>query len=146
MRDVDRALSSHKLLVVLLYQEVREATNDLTHALPLEIVSVLNDFTDVLPEDVPAVLPPIQGIEHQIDLMPGATIPNRPSYRANPEETKELQKQVGELLEKVSSVCPLALVLFQLSWFQKKMALGVCALMVGLLIKLQSSIVIQFQD
>ena len=29
-----------------------------------------------------------------------ATIPNRPAYRSNPEETKELQKQVGELMEK----------------------------------------------
>ena len=32
--------------------------------------------------------------------MPGATIPNRPAYRSNPNETKELQKQVGELKEK----------------------------------------------
>ena len=32
--------------------------------------------------------------------MPGATIPNQPAYRSNPEETKELQKQVGELMEK----------------------------------------------
>ncbi|KAJ9541184.1 hypothetical protein OSB04_027690 [Centaurea solstitialis] len=61
---------------------------------------LLNFSIDVLPEDVPDGLPPIQGIEHQIDLMPGATIPNRPAYRANLEETKELQKQVGELLEK----------------------------------------------
>ena len=32
--------------------------------------------------------------------MPGATILNRLSYRSNPEEIKELQKQVGELMEK----------------------------------------------
>ena len=32
--------------------------------------------------------------------MPGATIPNQLAYRSNPEETKELQKQVGELMEK----------------------------------------------
>ncbi|KAL6346167.1 hypothetical protein AAG906_027901 [Vitis piasezkii] len=30
----------------------------------------------------------------------GATIPNRPTYRSNPEETKELQRQVEELLTK----------------------------------------------
>uniref|UniRef100_A0A2N9I4D7 Reverse transcriptase n=1 Tax=Fagus sylvatica TaxID=28930 RepID=A0A2N9I4D7_FAGSY len=30
----------------------------------------------------------------------GATIPNRPAYRSNPEETKELQRQVEELLAK----------------------------------------------
>lgn len=32
--------------------------------------------------------------------MPGAPIPNRPAYRCNPEETKEIQKQVDELLAK----------------------------------------------
>ncbi|RVW21501.1 Transposon Ty3-I Gag-Pol polyprotein [Vitis vinifera] len=37
---------------------------------------------------------------HQIDFVPGATIPNRPAYRSNPEETKELQRQVEELLTK----------------------------------------------
>ncbi|XP_075657334.1 uncharacterized protein LOC142627371 [Castanea sativa] len=58
------------------------------------------EFEDVLPEEVPHGLPPIRGIEHQIDFIPGASIPNRPAYRSNPEETKELQRQVGELLEK----------------------------------------------
>ncbi|XP_052888020.1 uncharacterized protein LOC108468222 [Gossypium arboreum] len=48
----------------------------------------------------PSGLPPLRGIEHQIDFMPGAVIPNRPAYRANPEETKELQRQVNELMEK----------------------------------------------
>ena len=32
--------------------------------------------------------------------MPGASIPNRPAYRSSPGETKELQKQVEELLAK----------------------------------------------
>uniref|UniRef100_A0A2N9H094 CCHC-type domain-containing protein n=1 Tax=Fagus sylvatica TaxID=28930 RepID=A0A2N9H094_FAGSY len=41
---------------------------------------------------MPSGLPPIRGIEHQIDFVPGATIPNRPAYRSNPEETKELQQ------------------------------------------------------
>ncbi|XP_040994309.1 uncharacterized protein LOC121240848 [Juglans microcarpa x Juglans regia] len=58
------------------------------------------EFEDVLPEEVPYGLPPILGIEHQIDFIPGASIPNRPVYRSNPKETKELQSQVSELLEK----------------------------------------------
>ena len=45
-------------------------------------------------------IPLIRGIKHQIDFFPGATIPNQPAYRSNPEETKELQKQVSELMEK----------------------------------------------
>uniref|UniRef100_A0A2N9GTF8 CCHC-type domain-containing protein n=1 Tax=Fagus sylvatica TaxID=28930 RepID=A0A2N9GTF8_FAGSY len=42
----------------------------------------------------------LEALEHQIDFVPGATIPNRPAYRSNPEETKELQRQVEELLAK----------------------------------------------
>ena len=54
----------------------------------------------MFPDEVPASLPPIRGIEHQIDLVPGASLPNRPAYRSNPEETKEIQRQVKELLDK----------------------------------------------
>nr|KYP50846.1 Transposon Ty3-I Gag-Pol polyprotein [Cajanus cajan] len=45
-------------------------------------------------------LPPLRGIEHQIDLVPGASLPNRSAYRTNPQETKEIESQVQELLEK----------------------------------------------
>ncbi|KAK1680998.1 hypothetical protein QYE76_041846 [Lolium multiflorum] len=61
----------------------------------------MKEFGDVFPEEVPAGLPPLRGIEHQIDLIPGASLPNRAPYRTNPEETKEIQKQVQALLDKV---------------------------------------------
>ena len=54
----------------------------------------------MFPNDVPSGLPPIRGIEHQIFFVPDATIPNRLAYRSNPKETKELQRQVEELLTK----------------------------------------------
>ena len=54
----------------------------------------------MFPNDVPIGLPPIRRIEHQIDFVLGVIIPNRPTYRSNPEETKELQRQVEELLTK----------------------------------------------
>jgi hypothetical protein len=41
----------------------------------------------------------LRGIEHQIDLIPGVTLPNRVAYRTNSEETKEIQRQVQELLD-----------------------------------------------
>ncbi|KAK1649899.1 hypothetical protein QYE76_067704 [Lolium multiflorum] len=61
----------------------------------------MKEFSDVFPEEVPTGLPPLHGIEHQIDLIPGASLPNRAPYRTNPEETKEIQKQeshVGGLM------------------------------------------------
>ena len=54
----------------------------------------------MFPDDVPSGLPPIRGIEHQINFVLGSTIPNRPAYRSNLDETKELQRQVEELLDK----------------------------------------------
>ncbi|KAK1594300.1 hypothetical protein QYE76_017694 [Lolium multiflorum] len=60
----------------------------------------MTEFGDVFPDEVPAGLPPLRGIEHQIDLIPGASLPNRAPYRTNPEETKEIQKQVQALLDK----------------------------------------------
>jgi hypothetical protein len=60
----------------------------------------MQEFDNVFPEDIPSRLPPLRGIEHQIDLVPEASIPNHPTYRRNHEETKELQWQVDELMMK----------------------------------------------
>jgi hypothetical protein len=98
--EIKRALISHQPLIVLMYKEALLCINDIVSALLSDIVSLLQEFEDVLLEKVPHGFPPIRGIEHQIDFIPDASIPNRPNYRSNPEETKELQRQVGELLEK----------------------------------------------
>ncbi|XP_070052624.1 uncharacterized protein [Nicotiana tomentosiformis] len=87
-------------IILLTYKEVLINSELLTSSLPSSISSLLQDFEDVFPEDIPNGLPPLRGIEHQIDFVPGSQIPNRPAYRSNPEETKELQRQVEELLEK----------------------------------------------
>ncbi|KAI3758531.1 hypothetical protein L6452_06096 [Arctium lappa] len=98
MRDLDRAFNTRKSVILLVFQDHSPVPQELPNHLPLEFVSMLQDFEDVFPEELPNGLPPIRGIEHQVDLIPGAIIPNRPAYRANPEETKELRRQVDELL------------------------------------------------
>jgi len=83
-------------------------TNNSTLFLPSVVSTLLQDFDDVfplgipkgLPLDIPKGLPPFRGIEHQIDFVPGSQLPNRPSYRSNPDETRELQRQVEELLKR----------------------------------------------
>ncbi|XP_073353722.1 uncharacterized protein [Aegilops tauschii subsp. strangulata] len=57
------------------------------------------EFADVFPDDLPPGLPPINGIEHRIDLIPGAPLPNNSPYRFNPNETKEIQRQVQQLID-----------------------------------------------
>ena len=75
-------------------------TNDRNPSLPSAVDYLLQEFEDVFPMDVPSGLPPIRGIEHYIEFIPRATIPNYPAYRCNPDETKELQSQVEELMAK----------------------------------------------
>ncbi|WVZ97508.1 hypothetical protein U9M48_043035 [Paspalum notatum var. saurae] len=55
--------------------------------IPPAVANILQEYADVFPKDLPT------GIEHQIDLIPGAQLPNRAPYRTNPDETKEIQRQ-----------------------------------------------------
>ena len=89
----------YQVLFVLVNKDVLISPNDIT-SLPSVVADLLQDFEYVFPQETLAGLPPIRGIEHQIDLIPGAALPNRPPYRTNPEETKEIQRQVQELLDK----------------------------------------------
>ncbi|XP_024004818.1 uncharacterized protein LOC112081975 [Eutrema salsugineum] len=76
------------------------STTKLEPELPSNVSLVLQEYTDVFPEYNSGGLPPIRGIEHKIDFIPGASLPNRSAYRTNPVETKELQRQVDDLMEK----------------------------------------------
>ena len=64
------------------------------------VANLLQEYVDVFPKDLPPGLPPLRGIEHQMDLIPGAQLSNRAPYRTNPDETKEIQRQVQVLLNK----------------------------------------------
>ena len=98
----------------------------------------------IFPQGVPLGLPPIRGIKHQIDLIPGASLPNCATYRTNPEETKEIMRQVQELLDKGyirESLSPCAVPIILVP---KRMVRRVCALIVEALIILIFVIVILF--
>jgi hypothetical protein len=84
MRDVRN--NPNQVLVILVYKDTLLSANDLT-PIPSVVAHILQEYDDVFPEETPAGLPPLRGIEHQIDLIPGAALPNRPAYRTNPEET-----------------------------------------------------------
>ena len=98
--DLKELSEPNAVFYVLLYKDNFLVTNDLPSTLPSAVFDVLQEYEDVFPEEVPLGLPPKRGIEHQIDLVPGAPLPNRAPYRTNPEETKEIQRQVQELINK----------------------------------------------
>jgi hypothetical protein len=83
----------------LVCRQVLFSLNDITTPLPRAITSFLQEFKDVFPAETPPGLPPLRGIEHHIDLIPGVMLPNHAAYRTNPEETKKIQRQVQELLD-----------------------------------------------
>ena len=61
---------------------------------------ILKEYKDVVPEDIPHGLPPMRDIQHHIDLVPRAILPNKAAYRMSPKEHEELQRQVDELCTK----------------------------------------------
>jgi len=53
-------------------------------------VALLAKFIHVFPEEIPPGLPPKRSIQHHIDLIAGAILPNKPAYRMNTTETREI--------------------------------------------------------
>ncbi|GJU60539.1 RNA-directed DNA polymerase [Tanacetum coccineum] len=85
-----------KILFALVVTEQNTIISDT----PPLIQPLLTEFHDVFPADIPAGLPLMREIQHCIDFLPGASIPNKPAYRMNPKEYEELHRQVTELLDK----------------------------------------------
>ena len=93
---VERSINKGKIVLALFVSEKGEGE---TPSHPL-VQTLIQGYIEVVPDDLPLGLPPVRGIEHHIDLLPGAALSNKPAYRCNPTDTKELQKQVQELIDR----------------------------------------------
>ncbi|XP_078437651.1 uncharacterized protein LOC144708274 [Wolffia australiana] len=67
-----------------------------------EVTHLLEEYADVFPAELPNELPPLRHIQHAIDRVPGATLPNLPHYRMDPVKYKELYGQCSLFTTKVS--------------------------------------------
>ncbi|KAL5548134.1 hypothetical protein UlMin_003365 [Ulmus minor] len=96
MKHPDNPTSSKaKTNFLLVPKEASVSTN-----VPEPIQPLLAEFSDIVPNELPAGLLPMRDIQHHIDLVPGASLPNLPHYHMSPKEYKILQGQVEDLLKK----------------------------------------------
>ncbi|KAF8398243.1 hypothetical protein HHK36_017170 [Tetracentron sinense] len=67
---------------------------------PKEIQALLKDFEELVSEELPNGLPPIRSIQHAIDLVPRAKLPNQTAYGMPPNHRTEMRRQVEDLIAK----------------------------------------------
>jgi hypothetical protein len=93
--EVNELLASNSVSFALICKDALISLHDLQQSLPPIVADILQEYADVFPSEVPAGLPPLRGIEHQIDLISGASLPNRALYRTNPEEPNDTSGSGG---------------------------------------------------
>ena len=54
---------------------------------PDEVKTLLDEYVDIIVDE----LPPVRSISHHIDLIPGASLPNKAAYRLTPLENEEIK-------------------------------------------------------
>jgi len=91
LKGVKKVMLAQKPIFLAYPSESSPSFQNLQTRYPLDLSLVLDEFKDVFQEP-PKGLPPLRGIEHQIDFMQGSSLPNRPAYRTSPEEAKDIQK------------------------------------------------------
>jgi len=110
-REQEKEKKNSKRSLLIFHQEVKKVMLSqknifITFPMALEsemaldsphcFTNLVKEFEDVFQD--PPKGPPLRGIEHQINFVLGASLTNRPAYRTNPTEAKEIQQQVEGLI------------------------------------------------
>ena len=55
---------------------------------PNEVKNLLSEYADIIVDELPNELPAVRSISHHIDLIPGASLPNKATYILTPLENE----------------------------------------------------------
>ncbi|KAK1595916.1 hypothetical protein QYE76_018338 [Lolium multiflorum] len=100
---------------VLICKGLSSETNDLTN-IPSSLLSLLKEFQDVFPDELPHGLPPLRGIEHRIDLIPGAPYQTAPPTAPTPKIPRRSNDKYKTSSLKGSALAPESLVLRRITF------------------------------
>ncbi|XP_038701867.1 uncharacterized protein LOC119998596 [Tripterygium wilfordii] len=100
VQDLERDFRQSKQLFAVVVKGDHSSSPQLVSSLPGKIQDLLSDFKELISDEIPSGLPPMRNIQHQIDLILGASLPNVPHYRLSPKEHEILREKIQELLDK----------------------------------------------
>ncbi|XP_040361675.1 uncharacterized protein LOC112203294 [Rosa chinensis] len=96
---MERAFKESEVFCLVVIKRLLSAEKEEV-VIPKEVQDILGKFEELISDELPNELPPMRDIQHQIDLVPGASLPNLPHYRMSPKENEILREQIEELLKK----------------------------------------------
>nr|XP_024926556.1 uncharacterized protein LOC112490622 [Ziziphus jujuba var. spinosa] len=96
-QDSSQYHNSHALIALIL-KVVEMTESNIT--IPPTIQPLLEEYSDLSQTDLSNELPPLRDLQHNIDLLSDASLPNLPHYRMSPKEHAILQGIVDDLLPK----------------------------------------------
>ena len=94
MKELFWKLMEEEVSYAIVCKPRSQSIDTIISDLPKEIRNMLGDYQDIIVDDLPDELPPKRSISHHIDLIPGASFPNKASYRMPPRENEEIKNQV----------------------------------------------------